>query len=213
MDPNPIPDQSRTTLLIGCVLGAGFFSKVLGYLENPRIFNSFYDNFFYILLNKTIVGGLIGGLVGVEIAKKIIGIKRPTGDLFCFPVMLGMIIGRIGCFLAGPKDGTWGVVSQSFLAVDPGDGAARYPLPLYEIIFLMLLWAALKWLQANRRLQEGALFKLFMVSYLLWRFFIEWLKPPEVFSLFGISFIQFFCLMTLLYYRRVVTQFKTIILG
>ncbi len=49
----------------------------------------------YFFASKTIVGGLLGGILGVEIAKKLVGIKHSSGDLFCFPIILGIMIGRI----------------------------------------------------------------------------------------------------------------------
>ena len=54
------------------------------------------------------MGGLFGGLLGVELAKKIIGEKQSSGDLFVFPIILGIFIGRIGCFLSGINEFTYG---------------------------------------------------------------------------------------------------------
>jgi prolipoprotein diacylglyceryltransferase len=47
---------------------------------------------------------------------------------------------------------------------------------LYEIIFLMMLGAALL-LRSRRPRQNGELFRLFMLGYLSWRLFIEFYKP------------------------------------
>ena len=58
--------------------------------------------------------GISGGCIGVEIIKKIIGHKEPTGDAFALAIPLGHIIGRLGCLLGGCCYGTicnfpWGV--------------------------------------------------------------------------------------------------------
>ena len=54
------------------------------------------------------MGGLFGGLLGVELVKKMIGEKQSSGDLFTLPIILGIIIGRLGCFLTGIKEFTFG---------------------------------------------------------------------------------------------------------
>src|SRR5260221_11390397 len=72
---------------------------------------------------KTIVGALIGGLIAVELAKHILGIKQRTGDLFAVPLCLGIAIGRIGCFLTGLEDHTSGVATSLPWGVNFGDVA------------------------------------------------------------------------------------------
>ena len=79
------------------LLGAAFGAKLLAMLENPWQAS---------LEGKTIVGGLLGGLAAVELAKKHIGVTRSTGDLFALPLIVGTAIGRVGCYLSGLADGT-----------------------------------------------------------------------------------------------------------
>ena len=55
----------------------------------------------------TIVGALLGGLLVVEITKKIIHEKSSSGDLFTYPLILAMMIGRIGCFTSGLTEETY----------------------------------------------------------------------------------------------------------
>src|SRR6201999_2912276 len=88
---------------------------------------------------KTIVGGLIGGLLTVEYAKKKMGFAGRTGDLFALPLCVGIAVGRIGCFLAGLNDYTYGSVTSLPWGIDFGDGMKRHPAQLYEIIFLVCL--------------------------------------------------------------------------
>ena len=90
------------------------------------------------------MGGLFGGLIGVEISKKIIKERHSSGDLFTFPIIIGIIIGRIGCFLSGTKEFTYGRETNFITGMDLGDGLYRHPISLYEIIFLILLFIFLK---------------------------------------------------------------------
>lgn len=88
---------------------------------------------------KTIVGGLIGGLLTVELIKRYIGLRTSTGDLYVIPLAAGIAIGRIGCFLTGLSDNTYGTPTSLPWGIDFGDGVRRHPTQLYEIAFLILL--------------------------------------------------------------------------
>lgn len=44
----------------------------------------------YFMGNKTIVGGFLGGLIGVEITKKKIGVTTSSGDLMVYPLIVAM---------------------------------------------------------------------------------------------------------------------------
>ena len=92
---------------------------------------------------KTIVGGLLGGWAGVELAKRLMRIRHSTGDAFVFPLILGMAIGRVGCFLTGLSDNTCGLPTRLPWGIDFGDGLPRHPAQLYDIVFLGLLAIAL----------------------------------------------------------------------
>jgi hypothetical protein len=88
---------------------------------------------------KTIVGALIFGLISVELIKRYIGLRQSTGDLYAIPLALGIAIGRIGCFLTGLSDNTYGTPTNLPWAINFGDGIPRHPTQLYEIIFLIAL--------------------------------------------------------------------------
>jgi hypothetical protein len=118
----------RPTALLG--------SKLLSGLENPA--RSASAPLVAVLSSKTIVGGLIGGLIAVEIVKKIAGIRTPTGDLFAIPLCVGIAVGRIGCFLTGLDDGTFAVATTLPWGINFGDGIARHPTQLYEIVCLLV---------------------------------------------------------------------------
>ncbi len=197
-----VGDEQRTWVGIGAILGAAVGSKLLGLLEHPQFLTLSAENFAYLFASKTIVGGLLGGVAGVEIAKQRLGVSRSTGDLFCFPLILGMMIGRIGCFLAGPADGTWGDATDLFVGIDGGDGVRRHAMPLYEIALLAVLWLGLARLKRRTVLADGRVFQLFMAGYLAWRLAAEFIKPVDIVAPLGLSAIQIACAAGLIYYGR-----------
>jgi phosphatidylglycerol:prolipoprotein diacylglycerol transferase len=195
-----ISTENRLIIFIGAALGALVGSHLIGVLENPLLLSHF--NLLYLMANKTIVGGLLGGLIGVELTKKKIGVTVSSGDLMVYPLILAMIIGRIGCFLAGLDDGTYGIPSNLPWAINFGDGTRRHPTNLYEILFWIILWLVLKAIEKKHRFADGAKFKVFLSSYLMFRFLDEFIKPDYFFS-FGLSVIQLVCLAGILYYYKV----------
>ena len=102
---------------------------------------------------KTIVGALIGGLITVEVTKRYIGFRTSTGDLYAIPLALGIAIGRVGCFLTGLSDNTYGSPTTLPWGINFDDGIPRHPTQFYEIAFLLLLipflYQALKRTQSN----------------------------------------------------------------
>ncbi|MES2392766.1 MAG: prolipoprotein diacylglyceryl transferase family protein, partial [Acidobacteriota bacterium] len=117
---------------------------------------------------KTIVGGLLGGWMGVELVKALRGVKGRTGDLFAVPLCVGIAVGRLGCFFAGLADDTYGVATSLPWGVDFGDGVRRHPTQIYEFLFLCGLALVLaKWMK--RPHAEGVVFRGFMAAYLGWR--------------------------------------------
>lgn len=203
-----ISDEGRLWIFIGAASGAFLGSHLLGILENPSQWNQL--NLIYFMGNKTIVGGLLGGLIGVEATKKIIGVTTSSGDLMTYPVILALSIGRIGCFAEGLEDGTFGIVTTLPWGIDFGDGLYRHPTQLYEIFFLFILGFSIFLLERSAVLLNGSRFKLLMVSYLTFRLMIEFIKPNEFYS-FGICSIQIACIFGLLYYWKVLVKPFTLI--
>src|SRR6476646_7477026 len=133
-----VPFERNMWLIVGCVFGALVGSKLLAWIESyPDYWPRRFEPQTW-LGGKTIVGGLLGGWAGVEIAKKRLGITRSTGDLFVFPLILGQCLGRVGCFLTGLDDHTHGNFTRLPWGVNFGDGP-RHPTQLYEILFLLML--------------------------------------------------------------------------
>jgi len=195
-----ISSNNRLSIILGAVVGALLGSRLIGFLETPFA-NLTLDNFILLLNVKTIMGGLFGGLLGVELSKKIIGEKQSSGDLFTLPIIVGIFIGRIGCFLSGIKEFTYGKPTDFFMGMDLGDGILRHPTSLYELFFLLFLFFVLKRIFDQNKFQRGQLFKIFMLSYFGFRFLIEFIKP-NTFFIVGLSTIQWLCILCFVYYRN-----------
>jgi prolipoprotein diacylglyceryltransferase len=202
--------SSRVWVIIGAVFGALIGSRLIGSLERPQEMLSANNLAVYIYNNKTVVGGFLGGLAGVEITKKIIGEKRASGDLFVYPMVLSLIIGRVGCFSMGIHEETYGIKTNLPWGMNLGDGILRHPATIYEIVFLTGLWIGLRQVQKKKPLENGALFKLFMIAYLTFRFCLDFIKPPY-FLFFGLTTIQLTCLAGLIYYSPFILQPKKLI--
>ena len=198
-----IPESNRALIMIGGAAGAFLFSRIIGALENPSVFFHSQSPFMYFYANKTIVGGLLGGLLGVEIIKKFIHEKRSSGDLFTYPLILAMMIGRIGCFTMGVHEDTYGNVTGSIFGMDLGDGLKRHPVCLYEIVFLFCLWITIRLIENKFKLKSGYRFRFFMIAYMTFRILIDFIKP-ELKYFYGLGTIQICCIFGLAYYCRTI---------
>ncbi len=211
----PLPLEANLWILVGALFGAFFGAKILAWLESPAYYltavgtwRTFFGEYtglspaaqtsptgdWSVLLGgKTIVGALLGGWAGVEFAKRCNGVRRSTGDLFVYPLALGTAIGRVGCFLTGLPDHTYGVATTLPWGVDFGDGVMRHPTQLYESLFVLLWAGSLWWIRRGRKWPAGVLFRVYVAGYLTFRFAIEFIKPREL-AVGGLSAIQLACL-------------------
>jgi len=190
---DPIGDRERFEVVAGGAIGAAAGMRLLFWLSFGNTLDAGLTG------GKTIVGGLLGGLIGVEIAKALLHVRRSTGDLFVFPILTALAIGRIGCFLAGPIDRTAGVPTALPWGLAIGDGVRRHPVALYEIAFLLLLVPLLRLVRRSNA-REGDLFRVFMLSYLSFRLCVDFLKPDPPPLAGGLTAIQYACVAGIAYY-------------
>lgn len=163
----------RLGIALGAFCGAMIGAKlpfVLSDWEGLKSGRAWFDG------GKTIVLGLVGGYFGVELAKWSLGIRIKTGDSFAVPVPAAVAIGRLGCFVGGccfgkPTSLPWGL--------DFGDGLRRHPAQLYEAAFHATMAVVLARMR-GRGMFRGQLIKLYIIVYLIYRFFTEFLRPEPV---------------------------------
>jgi phosphatidylglycerol---prolipoprotein diacylglyceryl transferase len=210
-----INSDNRTWIVIAVIFGALIGSRLIGGLEDPAKMVKADNILLHFYLNKTVLGGFLGGLFAVELVKKLIKENNSSGDLFVYPIIFALIIGRIGCFSMGIYEETYGSVTSFAAGMNLGDGLTRHPVALYEILFLIFLWITFRTVALKLSLVNGSLFKLFMITYLFFRFFIDFIKPHYTFS-FGLSTIQLTCLLGFFWYiryiinpRKLLQQFST----
>lgn len=190
---DPLQDEERWRIFAAAAIGALVGSRLLGLIEQfPTLLAALHAHRFLSMLiapgGKTIVGGLLGGWLAVELVKRLTGLRTSTGDLLVLPLCLGIAVGRIGCLVAGLADDTFGKPTHLPWAFDFGDGIGRHPTQLYEILFLLALAALLSrpW-----NLPPGARFRIFLAAYLAWRLLIDFLKPQPL--ILGMNCIQWAC--------------------
>lgn len=196
---NSIMSPGGFAILVGLLLGAGLGNKLVFLIERPDVVQGWFAGR-WVMPGQSVVGGLLGGLIGVEIAKRLTRQPQSTGDLMVWPITVGLVIGRIGCFLAGLHDDTYGVATGLPWGVDFGDGIARHPTQLYEIAFVFVLSGLLMRHRERWQSVPGLMFKLFLSGYLAWRLAVDGMKPVLVPYPLGLSGIQWVCVAALLVY-------------
>lgn len=180
--------EHRGALVAAAAIGAGVGARLLFWLEDPvRTWANLYRPEVW-MTGRTVVGGLLGGWLAVELVKKALGVTRSTGDVVVAPVIVGLCIGRVGCFLSGISDGTHGVPTALIVGMDLGDGVPRHPTALYEIAALLAIGLWL-WAMRDREPYDGIRWQRLMFAYLGFRLGVEVLKTAP-FPYLGLSAIQ-----------------------
>jgi phosphatidylglycerol:prolipoprotein diacylglycerol transferase len=147
-----------------------------------------------LLSGRTIVGGLIGGALGVYLTKKRLHITARLGNYLVPSLCIGIFFGRIGCFLAGC---CYGVATSLPWGVDFGDGVLRHPTQLYEALFVLGLFVYAQVMKD--RYEPGRLFRVFMITYFVWRFLIEFIRVNPVWVM-GLTYYQVAAAGVVVYY-------------
>lgn len=193
--------QTRNfAVVLGCVIGAAIGNKAVHGIHHFEQLPLLAQKPWLVLQGQSIVGGLLGGLVGVEIGKKYAGVTESTGDRFVVPILVGLLIGRVGCLIAGLQDDTFGNATDLPWGIDFGDGIRRHPTQLYDMLFAVAgLVVVRRWRDTLAR-EPGFQFKLLLAGYLVWRLIIDGLKPVPYAFIGGLSGIQLVCAFALVFY-------------
>jgi prolipoprotein diacylglyceryltransferase len=129
-------------------------------------------------ISRSVEGGLAGAIVAVELYKRSAGISARTGARFALPLAVGVAVGRIGCFLSGIEDFTYGTPTSLPWGHDFGDGLLRHPVQLYESAAMAAFAAFYVWrVHRNDRFVIDSGFYLAVGFYGAQRFVWEFIKP------------------------------------
>lgn len=155
------------------------------------------------LSGKSILGALLGGYAGVEVAKKLTGYTRPTGDWFAIIAPLGILLGRVGCLVHGCCPGA--VCEAAWFTIPGSDGLARWPAVPVEMGFNVVALGVVLVLRA-RKILPGQHFHLYLMACGAFRFFHEFLRgTPRVagdFSGYQVAALAVFALGAWGFLRR-----------
>lgn len=140
---------------------------------------------------RTVLGGLLGGWLAVELGKRSLGIRTPTGDEFALPLALALCCGRLGCLCAGCCAGR--MCPPVWYACIDAAGTPRWPVQAAEAIFHglcagLLLWAAKRGAWPGRRLAA------YLTAYAAARFTFEFWRQNPVVAL-GLSWHQWLAIV------------------
>ncbi len=175
---------AATGVLLGGRLGYVIFYDFKYYLNNlSEIFLPFnFSNGFTF----TGISGMSyhGGLIGVMVAVYYFCKKNKLNlwefsDLLCPTVPLGYTFGRLGNFFNSELYGRatslpWGM----FFPSDP-TRTLRHPSQLYEAFFEGIILFALLWWVRKFKPLKHRMFGLYLASYGLIRFIIEFFREPD----------------------------------
>ena len=154
-------------------------------------------------IGRSIEGAVAGGILAVELYKRAAGIRTRTGARFALPFCVGVAVGRIGCYLAGLDDFTYGTPTSLPWGHDFGDGVFRHPVQLYEAAamaaFAVFYVAAVR-LRDPFVIANG--FYLAAAFYAAQRFAWEFVKPYgavlgplTLFHLLSLAIFAYACAM------------------
>ena len=179
----PELEPHRRALLMAAVLGAvagAFLGEVpadfFGWAWRP----SDLPRDVLPLGGRTVLGGILGGWVTVEVVKWHRGIRGPTGDRFALPLAVALSFGRLGCAAAGccaghPSTAWWA-------------WHGRWPVQFVEVAFHVLS-AGLLWWAARRKLASGRRLAIYLTAYGMLRFVLEFMRDnPPIFA--GLTWYQ-----------------------
>lgn len=174
--------RQRWIVAVGAVFGGALGAKLPFLLMDPeggRSLDIWLDD------GRTLTFGLVGGYLGVEVAKALAGIQVKTGDGLAAPVATAVAVGRVGCFFAGCCAG---IATTLPWGHDFGDGVLRHPTQIYEALFHGAAAVLLIWMR-RRGVLRLQLVKLYIAGYLVYRFGTEWIRPEPVLAL-GLTLYQ-----------------------
>ena len=146
-------------------------------------------------------GGVAGGVLATVAFAWKRGRRLPTLlDTLAPGLVLAQAIGRIACVITGdamgkPTNGPFGFAYTSPNAMVPKLGVYYTPMPVYELIVNLGIFALL-WQLRKRTLPDGLLFLIYLSLYSLERFFLAFTSSYQIMA-FGLTQSQVVALVSL----------------
>jgi prolipoprotein diacylglyceryltransferase len=146
----PSTTPRRWAIWIGALAGAGLGAKLPFLFAGETLLGD----------GKTLLSGMAGGYLGVELAKLVAGIREKTGDSFAVPLAGAVAVGRWGCFVNGCCGAPWAPIVES----------------AFHGAMALVLWR----LEGAAALRTQLL-KLYIIAYCVFRFGMEFVRSePRV---------------------------------
>lgn len=170
-----------------------FIIRLFSHLNVIDSFKNVIDVFIYIFGGSVFYGGLLGGMfVGSLYIKKKELEKRIYCDICAIIIPLFHTFGRIGCFLVGCCYGIESKIGFTYTKalVESANGVNRFPVQLLEASLNFIIFWAL-FILYKRKKYQGKLLYIYLISYAIIRFILEFLRGDSYRGLFfGISTSQ-----------------------
>lgn len=161
-------------LLVGARLGYVVFYDLPEYIRNPlEIFALWHGG-------MSFHGGLIGSIVaGAVFCRKLRVDFWQVSDLVIVTAPIGLGLGRLGNFINGELYGR--ITNVPWSMVFPSGGPLpRHPSQLYEFLLEGVVLFTFLWVMKDRISRSGVLSSLFLITYGVFRFGIEFFREPDV---------------------------------
>ncbi|MBN2407230.1 MAG: prolipoprotein diacylglyceryl transferase [Elusimicrobia bacterium] len=199
-----VPANFINQLFAGTLL-SGFAGARMGYvvislkwyLDNPSKIIAVWDG------GLVYWGGFIGGALWIVYACRKAGYDiLSVADVLSPGLALAHACGRIGCFFAGccyGKPSAFGVIFTDPACLAEPLGVRLHPTQLYSALFLFVLAGVLYGRIKKKASPVSSVFGLYLVSYGVFRVFVEFLRadfrgplflgltPTQLISLAGIA--------------------------
>jgi phosphatidylglycerol:prolipoprotein diacylglycerol transferase len=190
--------ESSMWIVFGGLLGARLFHVLDHWQEfaaSPLRIFAIWEG------GLAIWGGVAGGLIVAAILARQKGWRFPRLlDAAAPGLVLAQAIGRVACVITGdamgkPTTGPFGFAYTSPNAMVPQLGVYYTPMPVYEIIANLTIFALL-WSLRKKNWPDGLLFLVYLTLYSVERFFLAFTSSYQIMA-FGLTQSQVVALVSL----------------
>jgi prolipoprotein diacylglyceryltransferase len=194
-------DEKVVYVVLGALVGGAVFMRLGTWMQHLDLRENTSLTEQWLYGNRSVLGGLVGAWLGVHVAKRLVGYRVRTGDLFAPAVALGMAVGRVGCLLTelpGTPTGTsYGISLDPAAAQRLGapPGVPLHPSFVYEVVFHAVAFCVLWFWLRHRVTAPGETLTFYLAGYGVFRFLVELVRGNDV-VWHGLTRPQLFLLVT-----------------